>query len=145
MDREGRSLARLQSPSAKGMSSSEEESELQEAFRPPVSSNKNGSSSAVNRSKVTPSDQGPRHYHPGYPPSSVGGGGGVGTPHQHHLYQDPTEYHLSPQQRLRQAKRFGSSMSSSDNNSDTTYAESDVNNSLRTRMALEHGKFKRGI
>ena len=36
----------------------------------------------------------------------------------------------------------GSSISSSDNNSDTTYAESDINNSLRARMAaLDSGEY----
>ena len=36
----------------------------------------------------------------------------------------------------------GSSLSSSDNNSDTTYAESDINNSLRARMAaFDNGKY----
>lgn len=35
----------------------------------------------------------------------------------------------------------GSSLSSSDNNSDTTYAESDINSSLRAKMAaLDNGE-----
>ncbi|MPC63001.1 hypothetical protein E2C01_057093 [Portunus trituberculatus] len=44
-----------------------------------------------------------------------------------------------PQGRRMQAG--GSSLSSSDNNSDTTYAESDINSSLRAKMAaLDNGK-----